>query len=269
MAKLFSIVLFMCAVLAVLGLLSGCGGTGQGSVSSSLGSASMQTTGKNRNDAWSAVEIKKGDVVKDIETTKQKELDLEIAKASQVKVVLDSPEKISAWNNAQATRDLGEVAKNLSKGQTPSPYAEYFRPTPLPKSAVAEVIDSTGNALVGAANSPAGVLGSTAYAFGRFASGAKGGNNVTATEGSTVTVNQAKATGKSTATAGNGGGTAKEQTADTTVNPSHWLECNTTVGRIPTLDEVNKCMQDYGYDTTVQDGQIYLDGKPFTGAGVK
>lgn len=266
MAKLFSIVLFMSAVLAILGLLAGCGGTGQGTVSSGLGSASMKTTGKNRNDAWSEVEVKKGDVIKDLEATEQKKLDLEIAKAQQVQVVLDSPEKIAAWNNAQATRDLGEVAKALSKGQSPSPYAAYFTPTPIPKSAVAEVIDSTGNALIGAANSPAGAAGAITYAMVRGANAARGGTNVTATEGSQVTVNQATADGKSTANAG--AGKTADAESSTEVDPAHWNECITTVGGArPSVLEINGCMIGYGYDTEVRDGVLYLDGRPYNGPG--
>ncbi len=96
--------------------------------------------------------------------------------------------------------------------------------------------------------------------------GDNSGVNKTTTTTNTTTV--AAATGQGQATA-NGGGTSgekgKEETASTTVNPLHWQDCTTSPKGTPTIDEVNKCMQDYGYKTEVKDGQLYLDGKPYNG----
>ncbi len=61
--------------------------------------------------------------------------------------------------------------------------------------------------------------------------------------------------------------TAKDntETTSTDVNPADWLDCTTSDHQV-TLDEINGCMQkDYGYNTSIQNGQIYLDGKPYNG----
>lgn len=271
MAKLFSIVLVMSVLLAFLGLISGCAGEGGGksAVTSVFGDAETESTGKGRYDAWASAENKKGVVIKEIEETKQKEIDLEIAKAGQVKVVLDTPEKINAWYNAQATRDLGEVAKNLSKGDAPSPYAEYFRPTPMPKSAFAEGAEVVLDGAVKLAGTPAAQITSAGYAVGQFVGGVKSGTTIHATDKAQVTLNQAKATGQSKATINNGAaGEAKK--ADTVVDAAHWSDCTTTSAGAATIDEVNACMsEDYGYQTSVKDGVLYLDGVPYNGPGVE
>jgi flagellar basal-body rod modification protein FlgD len=60
--------------------------------------------------------------------------------------------------------------------------------------------------------------------------------------------------------------TDNTETTSTYVDPAHWLDCTTTGGGAASLDLVNACMQnDYGYKTSIQNGQIYLDGKPFNG----
>lgn len=65
----------------------------------------------------------------------------------------------------------------------------------------------------------------------------------------------------------NGGVSSPAAPGSTTkVDPKHWQDCTTLSTGAATVDETNACMQkDYGYNTEVKDGQLYLDGKPFSG----
>jgi len=94
------------------------------------------------------------------------------------------------------------------------------------------------------------------------------GDNSGVTKTTETTSTVAVANDKSQATASGAGATKdkdKEETAATTVNPMHWEECTTSPNGTPTVDEVNGCMQGYGYKTEVKDGLLYLDGKPYNG----
>ena len=250
-------------ILLALLPLSGCAGEGGGSSNLDLpfiGDISTESAGKGRYDAWAAVEGKKGPIIKEIEKTKQKEIDLEIAKANQVVINLDTPEKINAWNNAQATRDLGEVAKNLSKGQAPNQYAEYFRQTPMPKSGFAEGAEVILDGAAKLAGTPAAQISSVGFAAGQFVGGMnKGGNTIHATEGSQVTVNQATADRQSKANAGGGGSSSDKTEPSRTITAEQYNQCTTCASGSCTIEEINGCfVTDYGYETEMRDGKIWL-----------
>jgi len=250
-------------ILALALSLSGCAGEGGGNSNLDLpfiGDISTESTGKGRFDAWALVEGKKGATIKEIEETKQKEIDLEIAKANQVRVNLDTPEKINAWNNAQATRDLGEVAKNLSKGQAPNQYVEYFRPTPMPKSAFAEGAEVVLDGAAKLAGTPAAQITSVGYAAGQFVGGMQQGQRVTATDNAQVTINQASAKGQSTANAGNSQGSTGKTDQTKAITADQYNQCTTcSGGRVCAIEEVNACfIRDYGHSTEIRDGKIWL-----------
>ena len=181
----------------VVTCLSSCADTkGTTRIDTQVGSTEQTVTGLGRYDAWAKVETKKVDAVKALAQADEKKTDLEIARAKQVTVILDTPEKIAAWNNAQATRDLGIVAKNLSVGNQDK-YSEALKPMPVPTSAFAEGTEAVGNTLVKLAESPAGVASSVGYFVGSAARGAKSGTEVKASEGSTVNIHQSSAKGQS------------------------------------------------------------------------
>ena len=176
------LVLFMLS-----GALSGCGDSGRTSMAVDPLDAEMKSESISndvgRMTAWSIVESKKIQAVKAIETQSSKQ-----KPEQEVKVVLDTEAKIQAWTNYKTTEALKEAVVEMAKSLRPR--NKVLEPTPMPKGAFAEGVDSATGLVGTVVNSPFAVAGVVGYFVGSASKEA--GTKVTATEGSEVNIDQSK-----------------------------------------------------------------------------
>lgn len=167
-------------ILIPLLLLTGCS-SGTTSLNTDLGNIESVSSDMGRYTAWAMVEAKKVEAIQAIETP--------IASAeAEVTVILDNEEKIRAWSQYKTTVALKDAVVAMAKALTPK--SKALDPTPMPKGAVAEGIDSATGFVVGLANSPtaiASAVGVTAVQMTRAAvSGAGDKTIITGNENSTT-----------------------------------------------------------------------------------
>jgi len=247
-------------ILLALLPLSGCAGEGGGSSNLDLpfiGDISTESTGKGRYDAWASVEGKKVDAIKAVAIAEREEAKAKAVEAGNMQIVLDTPEKIAAWAAYQNMRILGDAVIALAGGKQ-NPLAQ-LQPTPMPKSGFAEGTEAVLGGVARMVESPTGLAGAVGYTVGQAARGAAQGQRVMATDNAQVTINQATASGESSANAGGGAGSGKTESSGA-ITAAQYEQCTTCAGgRTCTIEEINGCfITDYGYDTEIRDGKIWL-----------
>ena len=153
-----------------------------------------------------------------------------------------------------------------------SNYGADLARSKAPVGEVAENLDAGGRLIVGAASSPGGVVYATAKGVSRGIKESGGGGthivadeaNISGSYNQTDSTNIGSGSSAATATA-TGTNNQKEgkSSSGSSIDPQALADCRTTANGPASIDETNACLvKDYGYETTIQDGVIYLDGKP-------
>ncbi|MBE0584134.1 MAG: hypothetical protein IH612_10305 [Desulfofustis sp.] len=227
----------------------------------------------DRHGSYAVTRLAEETTKQEVLRTKQKETDLEIAQAEQVRITIDTDDELKTWALTESNRTLGTVAKALSKGGDANDYGVPLTTTVAPKSWFAEALDSAAGAVIGVADTPAAIAGTAGYFVSAAARGiAKGnGDRFYGGDGSTITktetTNTATASQEGIANAGSGGTPGKEAAKgeDNAVSlDAAFDECSGGGGYEFTLGQVGTCMQEKtGIDMVITGGLLHVDGIPY------
>ena len=191
------------AVLAMVVMLSGLPtislAESTTSIDTGTGNIELYSSDMGRFSAWALVEQKRLLAIQSINK-------LAVASRDNVQVVLDTEEKIRAWTQYQTTELLGKAVESMAKAL--SPMSKSLEPTPMPKGAISEGIDSVGGVVEKVGNAPSMVAGVVGHFLSKTANeGIKHAGDQTNVSGEANTVkinksqNTAAANGEGIATA--------------------------------------------------------------------